>query len=171
MRRVWFDRTFELGYPVEALPDLIERLRGTPARLEERVADIAGPERTARHGDRWSIQENVGHLIDLEALWAARMDDFDAGRETLAAADLQNRATHDARHNETPIEGLLATFRARRAALVARFEALDGAGGRRSALHPRLRQPMSAVDLAFFVAEHDDHHLARITEILRGEGD
>ena len=35
----------------------------------------------------------------------------------------------------------------------------------RVALHPRLQQPMSVVDLCFFVAEHDDHHLATIAEI------
>ena len=28
---------------------------------------------------------------------------------------------------------------------------------------PRLGTPMRLVDLAFFVAEHDDHHLAQIT--------
>jgi uncharacterized damage-inducible protein DinB len=26
---------------------------------------------------------------------------------------------------------------------------------------------MTIIDLFFFVAEHDDHHLARITEMLR----
>jgi hypothetical protein len=34
--RRWFDRKFELGLPPEAIPEIIERLRGTPARLEER---------------------------------------------------------------------------------------------------------------------------------------
>ena len=33
----------------------------------------------------------------------------------------------------------------------------------KSALHPRLGTPMRLIDLAFFVAEHDDHHLAQIT--------
>lgn len=35
-----------------------------------------------------------------------------------------------------------------------------------TALHPRLRVPMNLVDHAFFVAEHDDYHLTRITELL-----
>jgi hypothetical protein len=35
-----------------------------------------------------------------------------------------------------------------------------------SSLHPRLQQPMRLIDHALFVAEHDDHHLARITELL-----
>ena len=33
--------------------------------------------------------------------------------------------------------------------------------------HPRLDQEMRFVDSLYFVAEHDDHHLARISEILR----
>jgi uncharacterized damage-inducible protein DinB len=40
----------------------------------------------------------------------------------------------------------------------------------RSALHPRLGMPMRLVDLMLFVAEHDDHHLASITELARGRG-
>jgi|GEM_PF-4393916 len=35
-----------------------------------------------------------------------------------------------------------------------------------TALHPRLKTPMRIVDLAYFVAEHDDHHLSRIRELV-----
>ena len=28
----WFERKFDFGFPVEKYPDIIERLRGTPAR-------------------------------------------------------------------------------------------------------------------------------------------
>ena len=34
------------------------------------------------------------------------------------------------------------------------------------ALHPRLKQSMTLIDLCFFTAEHDDQHLALITELL-----
>jgi hypothetical protein len=34
-------------------------------------------------------------------------------------------------------------------------------------VHPRLGTPMRLVDMMFFVAEHDDHHLATITELAR----
>ena len=36
----------------------------------------------------------------------------------------------------------------------------------RTMLHPRLKQPMRLVDHLFFAAEHDDHHLAVIWELL-----
>ncbi len=37
----------------------------------------------------------------------------------------------------------------------------------KSALHPRLKTPMRTIDLFLFVADHDDHHLARITELVK----
>jgi hypothetical protein len=45
---------------------------------------------------------------------------------------------------------------------------MDAAALARVATHPRLQQEMSVVDLCFFVAEHDDHHLGAIAEIARG---
>ncbi|MBE3135108.1 MAG: DinB family protein, partial [Acidobacteria bacterium] len=34
-------------------------------------------------------------------------------------------------------------------------------------LHPRLNQRIRLLDLMVFAAEHDDHHLARLSELLR----
>lgn len=64
----WGQRTFHFTFPVEVYPEMIERLRGTPARLEDRVSSVAPQLLTQRDGDRWSIQENAGHLLDLESL-------------------------------------------------------------------------------------------------------
>ena len=65
------------------------------------------------------------------------------------------------------MEGLLADFRRARDELVCRLEAFSEGGAGVTALHPRLRVAMNLVDVAYFVAEHDDYHLARITELLR----
>lgn len=46
-------------------------------------------------------------------------------------------------------------------------EAVDPALFARAILHPRLKKPMRLVDHLYFVAEHDDHHLAFIWELLR----
>jgi hypothetical protein len=50
---------------------------------------------------------------------------------------------------------------------VARLEKLDAAAIARAAHHPRLNRSMRLLDLLLFAAEHDDHHLARIGEIVR----
>jgi uncharacterized damage-inducible protein DinB len=170
-QRIWFDRTFALGTPIESFPEILERLRGTPARIEERVRSIPADGVKRRHGDGWSIQEHVGHLADLEPLWFGRVEDLAEGREKLRPADLENTATWDAEHNKAPTTSVLAEFRSRRAKLVERLESPDDADLRATALHPRLLQPMTVVDLAFFVAEHDDHHLATISKLIGSLGD
>jgi len=164
--RRWFDRKFALGLPQEAFPDILERVRGTPARLEERTRLLSRETLVHRIGGAWSIQQNAGHLLDLEPLWSGRLDELLQGAAELRPADLENRKTHEADHNDRSMEELLREFRPTRMTIVERLEALSDDEVQISALHPRLRQPMTAVDLFFFVAEHDDHHLACITRIL-----
>ena len=121
----------------------------------------------AKPGEKWSAQEHVGHLLDLEPLWLARVDDFLTDKDTLTPADLSNRKTDEANHNGRPLTEILTAFRAERIRLVQHVETLQPASVARSMLHPRLKQPMRLVDHLFFVAEHDDHHLARIWELIR----
>ncbi len=165
----WLNRVFDLEVPVGLLPNMIERLRGTPARLEELVQGVPTEIRLAT-ADGWSIQENVGHLLDLEPLWAGRLDDLLAGAEVLQPADLTNAKTEQAKHNTAVLNDLLARFRELRMTMVLRFEALDDEQQLLHARHPRLDQPMRPVDLALFVAEHDDHHLANIRQAIRAGG-
>jgi uncharacterized damage-inducible protein DinB len=161
----WFDRKFELGLDPEAAPELLERLRRTPERLANAVRGLSHETLTRRHDGKWSIQENAGHLCDLESLWDQRLDDYDGDATELHPADLENRKTHEAAHNDRAIADILADFSAVRGRIVKRLERMSSSQLARTALHPRLRQPMSAVDLCFFVAEHDDHHLRTIDEL------
>ncbi len=93
----------------------------------------------AKPDGKWSAQEHAGRLLDLEPLWLARVRDYVAGNAGLTAANLTNRKTHEAE------------------------AALFG----RAIPHPRLRTPIRLVDHLYFVAEHDDHHLAAIWELPR----
>jgi uncharacterized damage-inducible protein DinB len=163
----WTDRTFRFDTPEALFSVIVERLRGTPARIEDKVKALSPALLTQRDGDEWSIQEHIGHLVDLDELHAGRLDDFLNGAEVLRAADMTNRKTWEARHNERPIADLLAAFRREREAFVARLDAWDPDLLALTALHPRLRQPMRVLDMALFTAEHDDHHLARMTELAR----
>ena len=170
-QRIWFERLFDLGLAPEVFPELLERIRGTPARLEEWVRR-APPEILTDPGAHraWSVQEHVGHFGDLESLWAGRLEELMAGSPDLRPADLENRATHEAGHNAAGIDALLGRFREERETLVRRLEGLTDEDLVRTAQHPRLGQPMTVVDLFFFVAEHDDHHLATIGARVRGAG-
>ena len=163
----WTARTFQFTFPVEVYPEMIERVRGTPARLEDRVRSIAPENLTKRDGERWSIQENAGHLLDLESLFSQRLDEYLAGAEVLHAADMTNRKTYDADHNQVSMQTILSDFRAQRTQLASRLDELAAETFARVAHHPRLNVPMRLVDMLFFQSEHDDFHLARISELIR----
>ncbi|MGI8838290.1 MAG: DinB family protein [Pyrinomonadaceae bacterium] len=163
----WGARRFAFNYPVEVFPEMIERVRGTPARLEDRIHATPAAFLTSRDGERWSIQENAGHLLDLEELFSRRLDEYLAGVETLHAADMSNQKTFAADHNLTPVESILTNFRGARTQLVQRLDELPSEMFAKVAHHPRLKVPMRLVDMLFFQAEHDDYHLARISELIR----
>ncbi len=162
----WIERRFTFDFPPAKFPELLERWRGTPARLEERLAGTS--DAVARRSDGgWSIKQNVGHLTDLEPLWTQRLAEILAGARELRAADMTNRATHEAGHNDRPLADLLGDFRRARMAGIAQAVAIKEADWGRAALHPRLKQPMRIADILCFMCEHDDYHLGRIAELLQ----
>lgn len=166
----WFERRFEFAFPVELRGNLCARLRGTPARVEELVRGRVQASLIAKTQGKWSAQEHIGHLWDLEPLWLARVEDYVAGSGELAAADLANRKTDDARHNVRALEEILARFRTERGRLLERVQELEEGLFARAIPHPRLKTAMWLVDHLYFVAEHDDHHLAKIWELLQVGG-
>lgn len=165
---IWFERKFEFTFPVQQYPNLCARLRGTPARLDEIVRGATRDLLVRKPGasEKWSAQEHAGHLLDLEALWMARVEDYLTEAGELTAADLSNRKTDEAHHNQRPIEDILAEFRSARSRLLSRAENIAPANFARALLHPRLKTPMRLVDHLYFAAEHDDHHLVYIWELI-----
>src|SRR5450631_763991 len=137
-QRRWFDRTFDLGLGADTAPELLARLRRTPERLASAVRGLPPEVLTRRREGKWSIQENAGHLFDLESLWDQRLDDYDAGATELHPADLENRKTHGAAHNDRPISDILADFGVARRGIVERLARMSPAELARTALHPRL---------------------------------
>jgi uncharacterized damage-inducible protein DinB len=166
-RTKWIDRKFSFSIPEGWLPNVLERLEGTVVRIAAMVKDVPEDRAEQRVNEKWSIKEHIGHLLDLEELHEGRIDDFIARKEVLRAADMSNAKTHAAGHNDTSLQELLERFNSRRSIFIKRLRELDDDTQRCLSLHPRLKEMMRPVDMAFFTAEHDDHHLASIREILK----
>lgn len=166
----WFERTFPNDTPIELWPHVMERLRGTPVRIEEKVRGLDPAVARQRRGEDWSIQEHIGHLLDFEepdGLHSMRIDDFERGAEVLTAADVTNQRTWDAGHHEAELDDLLKRFRAARTRLLARLDAMSDEMRARVGLHPRLKTEMRLIDMLVFWAEHDDHHLAKMHDLIQ----
>lgn len=163
----WFDRKFTFPDNQNIFPSIIDRLKGTSIRLFDKLKYINPDKLTVKAEGNWSIAENIGHLLDLEPIWQGRLADIIEGKTELRAADLKNTKTDLANHNEQNITALVNEFVKQRNITIAQLETLTEEDVFKFALHPRLKTPMRTIDLFLFVAEHDDHHLARITEIDR----
>ncbi len=165
----WLEYRWTFDYPTGMFRAVLERLRGTPARLDELVKG-ASPQALIRHEPgSWSVQSNAGHLWMVDALWQIRIREFLAGAAVLTAADMGNRATEASGYDEQPLPAILAGFRAARGETMAMLDRLTAGDAARVAHHPRLDREIRLVDLCFFAAEHDDHHLAVIREALATE--
>jgi uncharacterized damage-inducible protein DinB len=163
----WFERKFDFSQTENIFPSILERLRGAPIRLADKLTYISTPYLILREGETWTIAENIGHLSDLEPLWQGRLQDILKGETYLRPTDLANTRTSEARHNEQDLAILLKKFNQLRAETLHMLEKISEEQVFQAALHPRLHTPMRTMDLFQFVAEHDDHHLARIEELYR----
>ena len=165
-RTVWIERKFAFEYPEGWIYNVLERLRGTEARIRNMTAGISVDLLQSKSHGKWSIKEHIGHLADIEDLHIGRLVEFNEKKSDLRAADMTNAKTHAADHNSKSLEDVIKEFSRKRGELLSLFEKLDDETQRFKSMHPRLKVHMRPVDVAFFAAEHDDHHLADIRELL-----
>ncbi|MDY0779303.1 DinB family protein [Tenacibaculum sp. IB213877] len=162
----WFERKFDFSFQQNIFPSIIERLEGTSIRLEHKISQIPTEYLTVKPDNKWSIKEHIGHLSDLEPLWQNRLDDILANKEFLREVDLTNSKTDLANHNSKNVSELLEEFIKLRKNTLNKLKNLTEEDIYKYGLHPRLKTPMRTMDLFLFVAEHDDHHLSKMTEIV-----
>lgn len=162
----WFERSFNFDFPVTNFPVIFSRLEGSLFRLQA-ILTNADDDACSHSKEGWSVKEHLGHLFDLEDLWWRRLQDFLDRKEMLSPADLTNTKTKEAGHNEKSLEILMRQFTLERQKLLETAYGFDRGTLGLLSVHPRLQQPMRLIDSLYFVAEHDDHHIAAISTLLR----
>jgi uncharacterized damage-inducible protein DinB len=165
-RTNWFDRVFPPQNDKGVFPCILERLDGTTARLKEKTTSL-NPDSTVSTDGKWSIKKEIGHLIDLEPLWLARTLQIIDNQKDLKITDLANTKTHETDHDARSFKDLIQEFKQHRNELMCVLKEVTEADLDKAAVHPRLGTPMKIIDLAYFVAEHDDHHLAQISVLIK----
>jgi len=165
----WILREFTFDQPAGVFPTILERLRGTPARAAELVAGVSEQVLSNRFNGKWSVKEHLGHLATLEQLDRKRLQEFLDRIAVLSAADMTNTATESGNYRETPVAEILLGMRLGRERLIERMQQLKSDEVTVAAIHPRLKKPVRLLDWAYFVAEHDDHHLASARLAIQGQ--
>jgi hypothetical protein len=162
MRRPdWFERKFQFGIPPGMLPFFLERLEGTIARLEKKINSQPDTILCHKPDGKWSIKEHIGHLAEVDEIALRRIDEMVKGISPMTPAVFETKKDY----NIQPATQLLNYFAKNRMENLRKYKTLSDGDCAMTSLHPRLKVMMSPVDLAFFDAEHDDHHLVKISEI------
>lgn len=164
----WFGRKFDFSFGPDEYAAIYERLQQAPNALAHLLHHIPEHLLTHQPDGKWSVKEHTGHLSLLEPLWRARIHDILEKRPVLTVVDLDNKATSEAGFNKDAITALLERFLEERRATLSLLDSINVRGESQTSMHPRLQQPMRIVDIAYFTAEHDDHHIAVIRELSKG---
>ena len=156
----WTERKFEFNFPIGVFPIIVERLRGTAIRLEAILRDATDKTLNQKMQDKWSVLEQVNHLCNCEEIWLGRVEDI------LTRKEIFERRTLKTEPQSEDIQVLLSNFSAARNKLIKLVKNLDEHTATLTINHPRLQRPIRLMDSLFSTAEHDDHHLAKIRELL-----
>ncbi len=157
----WFERNLKFGLPAVMLPYYLERLGGTFVRMKAKTKGVSEEILATRLDNKWSVKQNIGHLAEVDRIANKRLDEMISGAAVLSPAVFEPQD-----YNPWPIEKVLNFFYITRVENIKKYTSLSEADLKKSSLHPRLKMQMTPVDLAWFDAEHDDHHLVRMSEIL-----
>lgn len=157
----WFERDLVFGKSIEMLPFYLDRLSGTAVRIKQKVKGVNDLLLSTRPGGKWSVKEHIGHLAEVDLVANKRIDEIIAGKEVMSPAVFEPQD-----YTQWPIQKVIEFFAANRQKNIGKYAGLAKENLLKSALHPRLKAPMTPVDLAWFDAEHDDHHLVKMSEII-----
>lgn len=157
----WFERNLKFGYPKEMLPYFLERLEGTIVRIQTKVNGIDNKILSEKLDGKWSVKQNIGHLAEVDEIANKRLDEMVSGISPMSPAVFEPQD-----YNPWPIEKVVDLFKTNRIKNLKKYSAIREADLLKASLHPRLKVQLTPVDLAWFDAEHDDHHLVRVNEII-----
>ena len=159
----WFERNLKFGHPIQMLPHFLERLQGTFIRLEAKVKGVPNDILSQQLNGKWSVKQNIGHLAEVDEINFKRIGEMISGVAQLSPAVFEPAKDY----NRQEVKDVLNYFHKTRLNNIKRYSELSELELTKSSLHPRLKEQMTAIDLAWFDAEHDDHHLVTINYILK----
>ena len=158
----------EYGRSLDELPVLLERVQGTTARLSSLLARQPAEKLLRRVEGKWSAMEHLGHLVTLQDRFTPRVDDFVQRRTKLCDINLQDQVPFLQGQRLRMLGDVLEEFRLKRLEFANRIEHFHRRSLEHFAYHPCQDRTMRPMDMLFWIAEHDDHHLASVRALLDG---
>jgi len=140
----------EIATAVSGLPEKVLRYKASP--------------------DKWCIQEILGHLADVEIVYAYRLRQMLADKKPVIAPMDQNDWVRNLGHAETPPAELVALYGLNRHANLRLLQRFTPAELGKSAFHPEAKQDFTVAQLIERMGTHGGSHLEQIERLKKEAG-
>ena len=134
------------------------------------AAVLGLPEKTLRYKpspDKWCILEILGHLADMEILYAYRMRQMLADKDPVIAPIDQDDWSKNPGYLESSPPELVALYGLNRHANVQLLRRLKAEDLQKSARHPELDHPVTVGDYVQMMSKHGPNHLEQIERLKK----
>jgi uncharacterized damage-inducible protein DinB len=149
----------------------LETVEKSPKQIAAAVSGL--PEKVLRYKsspEKWCIHEILGHLADIEIVYAFRLRQMLADKKPVIAPMDQDDWARNLGHVETPPAELVALYGLNRHANLRLLQRLKPGDLEKSAYHPETRQDVTVAQLIERMAKHGTSHLEQIERSKREAG-
>jgi DinB superfamily len=117
--------------------------------------------------DKWSILEILGHLADIEIVYAYRLRQMLADEKPVIAPMDQNAWARHLGYMESPAPELVAAYGLNRHQNVRLLKRLKPADLEKVAFHPEYQTNQTVANIVERMATHGANHLAQIEKLKK----
>jgi len=152
--------------------DLKKHLDAAEQSPKQIAAAVSGlPDKVLRHKpspDKWCILEVLGHLADVEVIYAYRLRQMLADKKPVIAPIDQDDWARNLGYMDTPPAELIALYGLNRHANLRLLRRVTAADLGKSAYHPELQKDVTVAEMIERLGTHGASHLGQI-ETLKKE--
>ena len=117
--------------------------------------------------DKWCILEILGHLADIEIVYAYRLRQMLADKKPVIAPMDQDEWARNLGYIETPPAELIALYGLNRHANLRLLQRLKPGDLEKSAFHPESKNDITVAELVERMGAHGASHLAQIEKLKK----
>jgi DinB superfamily len=154
--------------------ELKKHLEAAEKSPKEIAAAVSGlPPQALRYKpapDKWSILEILGHLADIEIVYAYRLRQMLADKKPVIAPMDQDEWAKQLGYMDTPAPELVALYGLNRHHNLRLLRRLKPGDLEKSAFHPEYKQEMTVATLVEKMAGHGANHLEQIERLKKEAG-
>ena len=146
----------------------LEAAEKSPKQIAAAVSGL--PDKTLRYKpapDKWCILEVLGHLADIEGVYAYRIRQMLADKKPVIAPMDGDDWARNLGYTETPPAELVALYGLNRHANLRLLRRLKPADLGKSAFHPELQREVTVAEMIEKMAGHGSGHLDQIERLKK----